>query len=92
MGTYSRKNGYVLAYSEGVNRYYVDNDRREYILERFSKVKEFIKDNEIVKMRMINLNTIDFYMFPYEKVPPKSKIVLYAAGKVGASYYRQICE
>ncbi len=32
----------------------------------------------------------DFFMFPYEKIPLKSRIVLYGAGMVGKSYYRQI--
>lgn len=34
----------------------------------------------------------DFFMFPYELIPFKAKIVLYGAGMVGKSYYRQIRE
>jgi len=34
----------------------------------------------------------DFFMFPYENVPVGSKLVLYGAGMVGKSYYRQIRE
>lgn len=32
------------------------------------------------------------YLFPYEIVPKGSKIVLYAAGKIGIEYYYQLCE
>lgn len=32
----------------------------------------------------------EFYMFPYEKIPKGANIVLYGAGAVGKSYYRQI--
>lgn len=32
------------------------------------------------------------YMFPYGKIKRDSKIILYGAGKVGASYYKQIQE
>ncbi len=34
----------------------------------------------------------EFFMFPYELVPQGAKIVLYGAGYVGKSYYRQIRE
>lgn len=33
-----------------------------------------------------------FFMFPYEKIPVNSKVVLYGAGMVGKSYFRQIRE
>lgn len=32
----------------------------------------------------------DIYMFPFDKVPANSRIVLYGAGRVGATYYDQI--
>ena len=34
----------------------------------------------------------DFFMFPYERIPANSKVVLYGAGMVGKSYFRQIRE
>ena len=33
-----------------------------------------------------------FFMFPYEKIPYQSRIIIYGAGLVGKSYYRQIKE
>lgn len=30
------------------------------------------------------------YLFPYHKIAPKSKVILYGAGKVGKAYYSQI--
>lgn len=32
----------------------------------------------------------DNYLFPFDKVPAKSRIVLYGAGRVGTTYYSQI--
>lgn len=32
----------------------------------------------------------DEYLFPFDRVPPNSKIVLYGAGRVGATYYDQL--
>lgn len=32
----------------------------------------------------------DEYLFPFDKVPPKSKIILYGAGRVGSTYYDQL--
>lgn len=46
-----RNNGYVLAYSTKINRFYID-ERREWLLDRFKNVDEFVNNNEIVKMEM----------------------------------------
>lgn len=32
----------------------------------------------------------DEYLFPFDRVPPKSKIILYGAGRVGSTYYDQL--
>lgn len=32
----------------------------------------------------------DFFLFPYERIPANSNVVLYGAGMVGKSYYRQL--
>ncbi len=32
----------------------------------------------------------DFYMFPYELIPSNSRVIIYGAGIVGKSYFRQI--
>lgn len=45
-------NGYILGYSKGINRYYVDI-RREYLLDLFNDIEKFMTENEIVKMSMI---------------------------------------
>lgn len=45
------ENGYVFAYKTSIERYYVD-ERREYLLDRFGKLDEFVQNHEIVKMTM----------------------------------------
>jgi FkbM family methyltransferase len=47
------KNGYIFAYDRGINRYYVDL-RKEYLINRFKQIDEFIENNEIVRMIMQN--------------------------------------
>lgn len=37
-----------------------------------------------------NLRSFDFFRFPYGQVPYKSKVVLYAAGRVGTAFYHQL--
>ena len=31
------------------------------------------------------------YLFPFEKIPPKSKVLIYGAGELGQLYLKQIC-
>lgn len=45
------ENGYMHAYGTTINRYYVD-ERREYLLDGFKEIGEFVRCNEIVKMRV----------------------------------------
>ena len=45
------KNDYTLAFRFSVNRYYVDTER-EYLLDNFTKIHQFVKENEVVKMSM----------------------------------------
>lgn len=46
------KNGYVLGYDKGINRYYVD-ERKEYLLDKFREIDQFIEENEVIKMEMV---------------------------------------
>lgn len=41
-------------------------------------------------VNFLNLKKQNFFMFPYELVPPNSKIVIFGAGLVGQAYYRQL--
>lgn len=45
------ENDYVFTFQFSVNRYYVDIER-EYLLRNFVGIEQFVKENEIVKMRM----------------------------------------
>ena len=47
-------NDYILAYSKGINRYYVDR-RKEYLIEYFANVESFIYENEIIEMQMYEI-------------------------------------
>ena len=44
-------NDYILAFNFGINRYYIDIER-EYLLQGFQKIGQFVAQNEIVKMTM----------------------------------------
>ena len=41
-------------------------------------------------INVLKLKKQNFYMFPYELIPPHSGIVIFGAGIVGQSYYRQL--
>lgn len=41
-------------------------------------------------VNILNLSMQNFYMFPYELIPIHSKIIIFGAGLVGKSYYRQL--
>ncbi len=45
-------NDYVCAFQLAINRYYVDAERKKYLLSNFAKINQFIAQNEIVKMVM----------------------------------------
>ena len=51
------KNGYVLAYKTGINRYYLDK-RKEHLMERFGEIQKFVSENSIVKMEMTDVDAI----------------------------------
>ena len=44
-------NDYILALNFGINRYYIDMEK-EYLLQGFQKINQFIAQNEIAKMLM----------------------------------------
>lgn len=44
-------NDYILALNFGINRYYIDIEK-EYLLQGFSKLNQFVSQNQIVKMIM----------------------------------------
>ncbi len=54
--------------------------------KKFSKISERSGQQEIFLVS----NLTKMYRFPYEKIRENSHIVLYGAGKVGQSYYKQI--
>ncbi len=45
---------------------------------------------EIDYVNILNLKKQNFYMFPYELIPPYSRVVIFGAGLVGQAYYRQL--
>ena len=44
-------NDYIFAFQLAINRYYVDAER-EYLLDNFAKINQFVAQNEVVKMIM----------------------------------------
>ena len=45
------ENDYVLGFTFGINRYYVDLEK-EYLIQGFNEIGQFVKQNEIVAMKM----------------------------------------
>ncbi len=48
-------NDYTLAFNFGINRYYIDIER-EYLMQGFQKIGQFLTQNEIFKMTMQRVN------------------------------------
>lgn len=46
---------------------------------------------EVYSFRFLSKGASEFHMFPYEKIPAGSNVIIYGAGQVGRSYYKQIC-
>jgi len=46
--------------------------------------------HELMSLRFLDGGAIEFHMFPYQVIPGGRRIILYGAGQVGQSYYRQI--
>ena len=46
----------------------------------------------LMELKFLSDTPITFYLFPYEKVPADSRIILYGAAEVGESYYNQLRE
>lgn len=44
-------NGYILAYKTNINRFYLAEEK-EYLLERFGEIEQFVSLNDIVKIKM----------------------------------------
>ena len=43
-------NGYLFAYSRGINRYYIDREK-EHLIQRFEEVNNIISNNEVLKIK-----------------------------------------
>lgn len=67
-----------------------ENKHREYLENVFKYAFFDITISETLRFFMKESG--QFHMFPYEIVPQNSKIVLYGAGLMGKSYYKQIKE
>ena len=44
----------------------------------------------LMELKFLSDTPITFYLFPYEKIPARSRVILYGAAEVGVSYYNQI--
>ena len=47
--------------------------------------------HQICSFRFLKKGASEFHMFPYEKIPAGSNMIIYGAGQVGKSYYKQMC-
>ena len=69
-----------------IKKYYEKNQNSKLLIQQL-KYKT-VKD--MLSMRFLADGAAYFYMFPYELILPKASVVLYGAGNVGKSYYKQI--
>lgn len=65
---------------------FVGNKREALIVKQI----KYMKVNDLFQLRFLQSNSVAFHMFPYEKIEKNCRIILYGAGEVGRSYYKQI--
>lgn len=97
---------YVYRMREGsvcnsINEYFLKDINIKYlylksIFEKMNLSAEMQKQldyktvHEVCSFRFLQNGGMEFHMFPFEKIRPESNVILYGAGLVGRSYYRQI--
>ena len=64
-----------------------ENHRKAEIL--MPQLKKYII-NKMFILKLFSNKILNLYLFPYEKIEKDSNIIIYGAGEVGASYYRQL--
>lgn len=75
---YEHVKSYINGLDDKSDRDYLDKCLKHQIYDSIMRGNMFFKQAQA------------FYLFPYEVISSKSKIVLYGAGLVGKSYYRQL--
>lgn len=95
-----RLDGIVPEYFLNDNYYKNLTDLYEYLSERFQHNVKYIRQLDMFFAYSASLRLQKYgvenrsvrYMVPFNKIPQASRIILYGAGKVGESYYKQITE
>lgn len=72
----------------------------EYLRNRFENSSDYVRQLDMFFSYSASLRLRKYgteyksvrYLVPFDQVPPKSRVVLYGAGKVGKAYYKQINE
>ena len=90
-----------------IPEYFLDNsyykklvDLYEYLRERFDNNADYVRQLDMFFAHSATLRLRKYgvgnrsvrYMVPFNRIPRASRIILYGAGKVGQSYYKQITE
>lgn len=96
----SRVSGEVAYYFRDDNYYYKLVQLYEYLKECFNGDANYVRQLDMFFAHSAQLRLQKYeitcnrggYLAPYNKIPKGSKIVLYGAGNVGQSYYKQITE
>ncbi len=71
---------------EFVSQYF---GKHEYSKVLMKQLKYYVIQS-LMELKFLSGTPITFYLFPYEKVPAGSRIILYGAAEVGGSYYNQL--
>ncbi len=80
--------------SKTMDYYYLWEYLKPYLIDKKNTMQQIAHicctgiENDYVSL--LNLKQQNFYMFPYELIPPHSRIIIFGAGLVGQAYYRQI--
>lgn len=77
-------------YSEIFLRYYNQSLYKTEKIILKSPLKVLVNERQNLIRQLNQLNDRMEAVFPYEKIPKGSRVVIYGAGKMGQSYYRQI--
>lgn len=91
--------------SDQIPEYFLDEnfynkltDLYDYLRKRFMGDLDYVRQLDLFFAYSVNLRLRQYdikkcsyqYLFPFDNIPKNSRVVLYGAGSVGESYYRQI--
>ncbi|MBE5939348.1 MAG: glycosyltransferase family 2 protein [Lachnospiraceae bacterium] len=81
---------YYMSYWNKVYVFVKEYFENHYMSDVLMKQLKYRVTYGIHSMRFIEADIKRFFMFPYEMIVPETNVIIYGAGDVGKSYYKQI--